>query len=55
MSVVLHPYDVKQELEIQKPLDFKNRSQLKHVDQVIKAIITNVVQLTEREKLFCCI
>ena len=34
MTVVLHPYDVRKELEIQKPLDFKNRSQLKHVDQV---------------------
>jgi len=52
MSVVLHPYDVRKELEIQKPLDFKNRSQLKHVDQVFKATITNVVKLTEQEKLF---
>jgi sulfhydrogenase subunit gamma (sulfur reductase) len=52
MSVVLHPYDVKQELAIQEPLDFNRRSRLQHVDQVFRSEITNVVQLTEHEKLF---
>jgi len=50
--VVLHPYDVRKELEIAEPLDFNHRSRLKHVDRVFKAVITNIVQLTEQEKLF---
>jgi sulfhydrogenase subunit gamma (sulfur reductase) len=52
MSVNLHPYDVRNELEIQEPLDFNRRSVLKHVDKVYRAVITNIVQLTEMEKLF---
>ncbi|MCP4678962.1 MAG: oxidoreductase [Deltaproteobacteria bacterium] len=52
MSVILHPYDVRQELEILEPVDFNRRSRLKHVDRLIKAKITNVVQLTSLEKLF---
>lgn len=52
MSVTLHPYDVRTELEIQKPLDFNARSQLQHIDKVFRSEITNVVQLTEQEKLF---
>jgi NAD(P)H-flavin reductase len=35
-----------------KPLDFNARSRLKHVDQVFKAEITNVIRLTDMEKLF---
>lgn len=52
MTVTLHPYDVKKELDIEEPLDFNRRTQLKHVDQVFKAVITNIVTLTESEKLF---
>jgi NAD(P)H-flavin reductase len=52
MSVVLHPYDVRSELEIQRPMDFNARSQLQHIDKVFRSEITNVVQLTEQEKLF---
>ena len=52
MSVILHPYDVRQELEILEPVDFNRRSRLKHVDRLIRAKITNVVQLTDLEKLF---
>ncbi|MCP4604158.1 MAG: oxidoreductase [Proteobacteria bacterium] len=52
MSVILHPYDVRQELEILEPIDFNRRSRLKHVDKLFQAEITNIVQLTEMEKLF---
>ncbi len=52
MSIVLHPYDVRSELEMQKPLDFNVRSQLQHIDEVFRSEITNVVRLTEHEKLF---
>ena len=52
MSVIIHPYDVRQELEILEPVDFNRRSRLKHVDRLFKAKITNVVQLTDLEKLF---
>ena len=52
MRVVLHPYDVKTELEIQKPLDFNHRSQLQHVDQGFRAEITNIVPLTATDRLF---
>lgn len=53
MSVVLlHPYDVRTEAEIQEPLDFNRRTELKDVDRVFKAEITNIVTLTALEKLF---
>jgi NAD(P)H-flavin reductase len=52
MSVTLHPYDVRQESDILEPVDFNRRSRLKHVDQLFKAEITNVVPLTDQEKLF---
>jgi sulfhydrogenase subunit gamma (sulfur reductase) len=52
MSTVLHPYDVRADLDIQEPLDFNRRDELKHVDKVFKAMITNIVSLTEMEKLF---
>ncbi|MCP4901409.1 MAG: oxidoreductase [bacterium] len=35
-----------------EPLDFNRRSRLKHVDQVFKAEILNIIRLTEMEKLF---
>jgi NAD(P)H-flavin reductase len=52
MSTVLHPYDVRKDLDIQEPLDFNRRDELKHVDRVFKAELTNIVSLTEMEKLF---
>jgi sulfhydrogenase subunit gamma (sulfur reductase) len=52
MSVILHPYDVRQESDILQPVDYNRRSRLKHVDQLFKAEITNVVSLTDQEKLF---
>jgi sulfhydrogenase subunit gamma (sulfur reductase) len=52
MSVILHPYDVRQESDILQPVDYNRRSRLKHVDQLFKAEITNVVPLTDQEKLF---
>jgi len=47
-----HPYDVTQESEMTEPLDFNRRPRLKHVDKVFKAEITNIIELTEMEKLF---
>ncbi len=52
MSVVLEPYNVKLEPDIQEPVNFNDRSRLKHVDKVFKAEVTNVVALTEIDKLF---
>jgi NAD(P)H-flavin reductase len=52
MSVVLHPYDLENESEIQEPVDFNHRAELKHVDKTFKAEITNIVDLTEMDKLF---
>ncbi|MCB2200939.1 FAD/NAD(P)-binding protein [bacterium] len=34
------------------PLDYNRRSQLKHYDKTYKAEITNIIRLTEMEKLF---
>ncbi len=52
MSVTLQPYDVRHEPDIQDPLDYNRRTRLKHVDKVFKAEITNIVTLTELDKLF---
>ena len=52
MSTPFHVYDVNQEADVKEPLDFNRRSRLKHVDQTFKAEITNVIRLTEMEKLF---
>jgi sulfhydrogenase subunit gamma (sulfur reductase) len=52
MSIVFHPYDVRQEFEVQEPLDFNHRSRLQHVDRLFRAELTNIVDLTEHEKLF---
>lgn len=52
MTTVLHPYDVRTEPDIQDPLDFNRRTRLKHVDKVFKVEVTNVVSLTEMDKLF---
>jgi sulfhydrogenase subunit gamma (sulfur reductase) len=52
MKSVIHPYDVTQETDMMAPLDFNRRSRLKHVDKTFKAEITNIIRLTEMEKLF---
>ena len=52
MTALLHSYDITEENDMREPLDFNRRSRLKHVDRAFKAEITNVIALTEREKLF---
>ncbi len=52
MCALLRAYDVRQESEITQPLDFNDRAGLKSVAQVFKAEITNIIRLTEAEKLF---
>jgi NAD(P)H-flavin reductase len=52
MKKVFHPYDVEQESDMKLPLDFNRRSRLKAVDRTFKAEITNVIRLTDMEKLF---
>jgi NAD(P)H-flavin reductase len=52
MSVAFRPYDVSAEPEIQEPLDYNRRSALQHFDRVYKAEITNIVTLSELDKLF---
>jgi NAD(P)H-flavin reductase len=52
MKPISRPYDIKQEVDMRQPLDFNRRSRLKHVDEVFRAEITNVIPLTEMEKLF---
>lgn len=52
MTEILHPYDVVKESEMCEPLDFNRPSRLKHVDRTFRAEITNVIELTEMEKLF---
>jgi sulfhydrogenase subunit gamma (sulfur reductase) len=50
--LIFRPYDVRQEHEMNEPLDFNRWAQLKPVAKVFKAMITNVIRLTEMEKLF---
>jgi len=52
VTTLIHPYDVTHEAEMLEPLDFNRRSRLKDVDRVFKAEITNIIRLTEMEKLF---
>lgn len=52
MTIRVDPYDVSLEEDVRQPLDFNVRSRLKHIDKVYKAEITNMVSLTETEKLF---
>lgn len=48
----MYGYDIKRESEMREPLDFNRRSRIKHVDRVFKVEISNVIRLTEMEKLF---
>mgnify|MGYP002641816322 CR=1 FL=1 len=52
MSIDLERYDVNLEEDVCQAVDYNNRSRLKHTDRVFKAEISNVVSLTESEKLF---
>ena len=52
MCALINAYDVKRESEMLHALDFNDRASLKPVAQVYKAEITNVIRLTEMEKLF---
>ena len=52
MTTIFHPYDVTKDIAVKGPLDFNRRARLQHVDQVFKAEITNVIRLTDTEKLF---
>ena len=52
MCALLRAYDVRQENEMIQPLDFNRRLRLKPVAKVFKAEITNVIRLTDLEKLF---
>lgn len=52
MKQILEPYDITREREMMLPLDYNRRSQLKHYDKTYKAEITNIIRLTEMEKLF---
>lgn len=52
MTTFLQPYNVNKEEEMQRPLDFNRKNDLKHVDKVFKAEIASVSRLTDMEKLF---
>lgn len=52
MKKMATPYDITQEVDMRQPLDYNRRSRLKHVDKSFKAEITNVIRLTDMEKLF---
>ncbi len=52
MNTLLARYDITQERDFSKPLDFNVKHQLQHTDKVMQAAITNIVPLTEMEKLF---
>ena len=52
MKTLLHRYDITEEADFQLFSDFNRKSPLQHVDRIFKAEITNVIHLTEMEKLF---
>jgi len=52
MTPLFQPYYIALESEMMQPLDYNRRSRLKHVDQVFRSEITNVIRLTDMEKLF---
>ncbi len=52
MTTLLQPYKIDREEEMRRPLDFNQKSDLKHVDKVFKAEIVSVSRLTDMEKLF---
>jgi sulfhydrogenase subunit gamma (sulfur reductase) len=52
MTIHLHRYDITEEAEFQRHSDFNRRSVLQHTDRAHKAEITNIIHLTDMEKLF---
>jgi NAD(P)H-flavin reductase len=52
MTIRLHHYDIQKEKDMRSPVDFNQKSRLQHVDRTYKAEISNVIPLTEMEKLF---
>ena len=52
MTTIFHPYDVKKDIQVRGRLDFHRRSRLQDVDRVFVSEITNVIRLTDTEKLF---
>jgi sulfhydrogenase subunit gamma (sulfur reductase) len=52
MSILLHRYEVTKDSDFMAATDFNRRARLQHVDRAYKAEITNVIQLTQMEKLF---
>jgi sulfhydrogenase subunit gamma (sulfur reductase) len=52
MTFPLVPYDINKENSMLGPPDYNRKSRLQHVDKVFEAQITNVIHLTEKEKLF---
>lgn len=50
--IVLHRYDITHEDDFHGMPDFNRKAALQHVDKVYKAEITNIIHLTEMEKLF---
>lgn len=51
-NIMGHVYDVKQEADMMEPLDFNRMSRLKNVYGTLRAEITNIIRLTDMEKLF---
>lgn len=52
MKKIMHSYDITHETDMVEPLDYNRRSRLKDVDRSFKAEITNIIRLTDMEKLF---
>jgi sulfhydrogenase subunit gamma (sulfur reductase) len=52
MSYFIPKVDVNTELSMIRPPDFNRRSTLMKTDKLYECVITNIVQLTEKEKLF---
>jgi len=52
MTSLFRPYYITHEADMIQPLDYNRRSRLKHVDQVFRSEITNIIRLTDMEKLF---
>ncbi|GAB6097282.1 FAD/NAD(P)-binding protein [Desulfatiferula olefinivorans] len=49
---IVHAYDITREADMTEPLDFNRRSRLKDVDRLFRAELTNIIRLTDQEKLF---
>ncbi len=52
MTIEFQPYEITKDAEMLLPLDYNQRSKLKNVDEAFKAEITNIIRLTDMEKLF---